>query len=546
MSTKRKGNGSFDTEDIINQVQSIAETDSVTGEQIIEILRESFDSAYREYESMGNKQNSLDLKCETIIDLNSKKGKIKIFRLRDIVENDDDITDDFLQISLEKAKEIDKKAKAGNVLREPVDLEPLFENQLFIRKVVQYFRQRLTEASKKSLLETYQKLIGSIIVGEVEKVENYGVTLNFGKTSAILLRRNMLKTDKFMEGQKNVKVYLESVGTQKNGAKLQISRTCEGFVKKLLEAEVHEIYDGTVEIVKIVRKPGERSKVVVKSNNPNVNPVTACIGTGSIRNSGVSAALNGEKIDIIKYEPNVEMQIIEAMKPCNIIGLHMPDKAGEEAIVVCNNGDSKIAVGKEGVNVVLASRIVNIPLKVMEIDQALANQITFRVASSIQKDNEERLRDELNAHIQDETPVSSVVADKPVETEVSAEPATETTTEVNENKVSEPQVEVKKAEEPVEKIEIRGRARKSIEELEKELEDERNAKKNVQQPTKKKSENKEVKIAPKEVVETKKEDSLPIYSDEEIEYYDEEDEYDSDEDYDYSEEDEIYDTIYNK
>ena len=547
--------GTFKLDEFIDVAQEISETESLTFDQITTILRDCIDKAYRDYRYPTNPKNAQDLLLKTVIDLGSKKGKIKIYECKNIVPTDDDIVDDFVEIDLESAKKISKKAKVGELLMMPVDVEEFLNDQIVIRKISQSFRQKLIEASKRGLLDTYQKQIGQILTGEVEKIENDNVIINFGKTTSILTRKNIIPGERFEVGQKNVLVYLEKVGEQGHQARLIISRTCDGFVKKLLEREVHEIYDGSVVIKNIARKPGVRSKVVVCSTNPNIDAVGSCVGFNSGRNTSISNYLNGEKIDIIKYEENPELMIVEALKPCNIVGIKMPTNKDDEVIVVCNNGERKTAIGIGGVNVLLASKLCNCKIKVMETDEAMREGVDYKTEASIRRElvkpaNDYSTKFE-NIDDEDEEEYSSYydsnIKDlgnsyKDDEIEESFADVTQPT-----EKKAEPNLEKQTKVEPTEeKVEITQVAKRSIEELEKMIDSEKNNKKQ-QTPKKPLQKEKKVEIKKETIEDTKSNvTNLPIYTDEEIDDYDDYEDDDIDSKYEYSEEDEDYDEYYNK
>lgn len=545
MGKKKNPDGSFQITAFMEALEEISKN-GVDAEQVTKILREALDKAYRVTEYPNQDQNQKDLLLETDISLGAKKGRIKMYELKKIVATEDDVEDDFTQISLEEANSREKKKhKVGGFYKEMVDIESKLNDTQFMRRVVTAFRQKLNESYTQLIYEKFYKKVGQIITGEVEKVDDGAVTLNFGMTTSILTRKNMLPNDSFQPGQKNVKVYLERVGSVGgNGARLIINRTSDNFVIRLLESEINEIYDGTVVIKAIARKPGIRSKVVVQSSNPNVQAVGSCIGQGSLRNTQIVSQLSGEKIDIIKYEPNQALMIIEAMKPADIVGIKMPEKEGDDVIVICKSGEKKSSIGKEGINAILASKICNCHITVLDVEEAMSQSLQFVT--------EESIRRQIESTKQVSTPVvhyENYDENNDDENELVETTSTSHSEDVSSTKTSSSiekseQEPVNKVEESPVKVDVLPKANISIEELERRLEDEKNANKKQQANSSNKKKKKENKVEFKQQEIESTSEALPIYDEDELEEYDD---FDDEEDkYEYSELDEDYDEYYNK
>lgn len=527
--------GGFDVKAMVEALSTIEDERSISQEETLEILRQSFEKGYKDFVDPNNAD---DLLAEATLDL--KGGKIHFFDIKNVVE---DVQDDLVEIELDEAREIDPNIQIGDQLKTEVDITTLGEPSLLIRKVANTFKQKMIEANKKALLEKFNSQIGHLISGEVEKVEKGYTVLNFGKTTAVLSAKNSIPGETFKLGE-NVKVYLESVGEKSKNPQLMITRANNEFLVKLFEEEVHDVYDGTVIIKKVSREPGTRAKVAVYSNNPNVDPTGACIGPDGNRIRNICAQLSGEKIDVIKYIENPALFIVEALKPASVIGIRLPNDGSNTATAVVKNQESKVAIGKKGVNVRLASRLVGLSIDVKELDEAMSSKISYRTIEDIKR--EEALKRLSSAEASDDDIVIEPVEEhKPVVDFIPVEtPVDETSTQVEETVAAETEP-VK--EQPVEpKIAIKSKAKISLAELEAQIE---NEKKKGKEAPRKKFNKKNDKSEEGQVVSTKKIEpavpTMPIYTEEELRALDEEededvdsyDEYDDYDDDDYYEDD---------
>lgn len=519
--------GGFDVKAMVEALSTIEDERSISQEETLEILRQSFEKGYKDFVDPNNAD---DLLAEATLDL--KGGKIHFFDIKNVVE---DVQDDLVEIELDEAREIDPNIQIGDQLKTEVDITTLGDPSLLIRKVANTFKQKMIEANKKALLEKFNSQIGHLISGEVEKVEKGYTVLNFGKTTAVLSAKNSIPGETFKLGE-NVKVYLESVGEKSKNPQLMITRANNEFLVKLFEEEVHDVYDGTVIIKKVSREPGTRAKVAVYSNNPNVDPTGACIGPDGNRIRNICAQLSGEKIDVIKYIENPALFIVEALKSASVIGIRLPNDGSNTATAVVKNQESKVAIGKKGVNVRLASRLVGLSIDVKELDEAMSSKISYRTIEDIKR--EEALKRLSSAEASDDDIVIEPVEEhKPVVDFIPVEtPVDETSTQVEETVAAETEP-VK--EQPVEpKIAIKSKAKISLAELEAQIE---NEKKKGKEAPRKKFNKKNDKSEEGQVVSTKKIEpavpTMPIYTEEELRALDEEededvDSYDEYDDYD--------------
>lgn len=544
----------------------VVEDRQVTTEEIHEILRKSIDKAVRDTLYPNSKTGSAkDMHSETDIDFGT--GEITFYQCQDVMK-DEDITDDLYQISVEDAQAHDPSLKEGDVYKEKIDLTKL--DYSFVIRAIQYFMNGLRAASKQALVKLYSNRIGQIITGTVETNEGRYTTLSFNKVNATLIPQQSIPGEEFAPGER-VKVLLKDIGntdnTNSKAPQLIISRTDPKFLVRLFEQEIPDIADGSVQIKGCVREPGIRAKVSVWSDNPNVDPTGACIGSDGQRIKDICAQIHNEKIDVIKYYANRYLYVAEALKPATVVGVEfLEDQPVEEnkmpkAIAVVKNEESKIAIGKKGVNVRLASRLTGYSIDIKELDAAMAEHITYENIDKIRRDEAlKNLSDELanapedeetvlpdeetvtpdtneaeapavqntEAPVAEETPVSEAKPnEEPVKEEekpAAAEaPVNEAKTEEKPVTEAKP-IEPKKEEEPVEHIEIKNKARISLDKLEAEIEAEKK-KKSVSSsyPHFKKNNNKKDEDKDEDEKKSNVQNAMPIYTEEEIKEMDEED-----------------------
>ena len=395
--------------DFLGSLTSLAEARGINKEQIVDILQESFQVAFsKKFEDelninkFGNKTSSKeDVKLPPALircDFDFKKGTINIYRQWE-VRLDDDIEDDFIQIPSDDPKVIEKGLKVGDFYEEELDFTSLEKG--YVEKFISNFKQKISKAEKDALIETYKGKIGEIVNGVVTKVDPHSVIieLNIGKYSATLNEKDWIGNEIFTVGE-SVKVFIKGIGKDsrdsKSGNLVQISRSCNGFLEKLFESEIHEIYDGTVIIKGVARIAGKRSKIAVYAINPDVDPCGACIGPNGSRIQAIVSQLGRqnknnerEKIDVINYHENKGLYLAEALKPGEVIGIQFsPDYS--EAKVVCENGTESAAIGKQGQNLKLATALLKMSkISVLSEDDANKENLEYTPISVFETEEKE-------------------------------------------------------------------------------------------------------------------------------------------------------------
>lgn len=525
-------------------------------------LNKKFENELKIVKNSKSKTSNLNKDGEKLpsalirVDCNLDKAKINVYHQFNIL-NDDDITDDFIEMSIEEAKTKDPKAVVGGVYEEEIPFETLTKKDVDI--FISTFRQAISAAEKEALYHDFADKIGTIYTGEVEKFDDHIRTciVNLGKTKIMLQRKDLIGDETFRTGD-TIKVYIADIAKdEKKNYQIKASRSCPEFLAKLFETEVNEIQDGTVKIIKIARKAGVRSKVAVYSSDPNVDPSGACIGRQGERIHKIVDQLgNGkEKIDVILYHLDLGVYLSEILKPGEVIGIDL-DEANKSAVVICKNDTMRLAVGQGGCNIGLAKYLTGLEkIQIYNDSEAIEKGITsykpieeFIANDNLLKSEEEKKRfreaniklNEARKNSDDEnvdTPLFNEEELNDEEIEIEESPVEEIKEEkANETSIVETKQEEKK-EERVEVLEREVKTTTTLEMLEKSLEEEKKNKKdasNKKSSFKKKEEKKEDKK--EEVEENKNVQKMDIYTEEELQEFENEDAENDFDDYDdYSE-----------
>ena len=550
----------MDATKFLEALEEIAEAKGISKEAIITALKESLKKALEKQICDGYLVEGVDVRVQ----ITEQPAEIKMEYVRKVVE---EVEDDILEISLEDANK-GKKGKKYVVGDEyVVETSPDEMARLTALTVKSVLRQKLAEAEKVSLYEVYKDKIGEMITGVVEKCDDRGAVVNVGRSSLYLTRRDLIG-DEMLESGSPVRLYVSNVTGAESGKSpmVRVSRADPGFLRRLFEEEVREIYDGTVIIKNLAREAGIRSKLAVYSNDINVDPVSCCIGqNGSVIQKIVAQLGNSrekEKIDIIQYSPNDALFIIDALRPAQIlkIGVYTDENGKKCAVAIVPDGQLSLAIGRKGANVRVASKLTECHIDIKE--ESMANEVSVELKTIEQIQEEEKLRvqkekyERYLSQIKSERATQSalesgVEKSKPqVISDEDIKPSEEEKApEIPEEKPAE---EEKAPEIPEEKPATKTtvvRTTTSIDALEAALDNEKQKEnfKATQKTSKRPRKIEEEEVAHEEAKPEEVKPKMAIYTDEELaelakeeEYY--EDDYeDSDEDIDYDEFDEYYD-----
>lgn len=298
------------------------------------------------------------------VNMDRETGAIEVYAAKTVVE---DVQDDATEISLEKALMISSKHAVGDVIN--VEITPKNFGRIAAQQARSVIVQTIKEEEKKALFEHFYCKEKDVVTGVVQRYvgKNISVSLD-DKMDALLMENEQIKTEHYKPTDR-IKLYIVEVKDTNRGPKVIVSRTHPELVKRLFEKEVTEVADGTVEIKSISREAGSRSKIAVWSNNPNVDPVGACVGMNGNRVNTIVDDLKGEKIDIITWCEDPAVFIENALSPSKVISVDV-DEEEKSARVVVPDYQLSLAIGKEGQNARLAARLTGYKIDIKSETQA--------------------------------------------------------------------------------------------------------------------------------------------------------------------------------
>lgn len=313
-------------------------------------------------------------------------GEIELFVFKDVLE-DSEIEDTERQISLKDALELDPGAALGDSIGMKLDAEEF--GRIDAQMAKQIIIQKVREAERDIVVSEYSDKQGEIVTGMVQRFERGDIVVDLGRAEGLIFKKEQVRREGYRQGERIRSIILD-VKCDNRGAQVILSRSHPAFLVKLFEAEVPEIYEGIVEIKSIAREPGDRTKIAVYSNNPDVDPVGACVGIKGSRVQSVVQELKGEKIDIVHYAEDPAMFVKNTLAPAQITRVLM-DEEEKSLEVIVPEDQLSLAIGRKGQNVRLAAKLVGWKIDIVTDDQVAAGD-----TASLSP--EEALQKELQAH----------------------------------------------------------------------------------------------------------------------------------------------------
>ena len=334
----------IDNKELILALEELEKEKGIKKEEILESIRTALITAYkRNFDALDN----VDVKID------EQTGATHVFSVKEIVE---DARDEVLEISLKDAQKINKDLGIGDSVE--VEIVPRDFGRIAAQTAKQVIIQKLRETERNIVYNEYNERKGEIVTGLVQKADKHIVVLDLGKLEGIMLPKDQIPTEHYKVNDK-IKGYIVDVERGEKGAPQAIvSRTHPDFVRKLLEFEIPEIYEGLIEIKSVSRDPGSRSKVAVYSQNENIDPVGSCVGQRGVRIQNVINELHGEKIDIIEWNADPSIFISSALLPAQIMAVDIKEDERFAQVIVPDNQLS-LAIGKAGQNARLAAKLTN-------------------------------------------------------------------------------------------------------------------------------------------------------------------------------------------
>ena len=298
------------------------------------------------------------------VQMDSQTCEYHVYQEKEIVEQaEDPVT----QMSLSSAKMIDSKYELGDIIN--IEVKSKEFGRIATQNAKNVILQKIREEERKVLYDEYYSKEKDVVTGIVQRYAGKNISINLGKVDAVLNESEQVKGETFQPTER-IKVYVLEVKSTNRGPKILVSRTHPELVKRLFESEVMEVKDGIVEIKSIAREAGSRTKIAVWSNDPDVDPVGACVGMNGARVNTIVKELRGEKIDIINWSDNPAILVENALSPAKVISV-MADPDEKEASVIVPDGQLSLAIGKEGQNARLAAKLTGYKIDIKSETQAI-------------------------------------------------------------------------------------------------------------------------------------------------------------------------------
>ena len=341
--------------ELMGALDELEREKNISKETLLDAIEQSLIQAYKNH--FGKADN-------VHVTINRETGDFSVYADRKVVEFVEDPAE---EVSLVEAQKQNTNAEVGDILKVPVHSDKF--GRIATQNAKNVILQKIREEERKVLFDQYHGNEKEVVTGIVQRVVGHNVSVNLGKADAILAENEQVKGETFKPTER-IKVYILEVKDTPKGPRILVSRTHPGLVKRLFESEVAEVKDGTVEIKSIAREAGSRTKIAVWSNDPNVDPVGACVGMNGARVGAVVNELRGEKIDIINWSDNPAILIENALSPAKVISV-MADPDERTASVIVPDYQLSLAIGKEGQNARLAARLTGYKIDIKNETQAI-------------------------------------------------------------------------------------------------------------------------------------------------------------------------------
>ncbi len=352
----------MDTATLIESFADFAKQKNIDRPTMIRILEDVF-------RNMIRKKFVTDDNFDIIV--NADKGDLEIWRFREIVDDDSEDIWEHDKISLSEAKKIEPDFEVGEEVAEEIHLEDFGRRAVTTAR--QTLMQKVKDLEKDIIFQKYKDIVGEIISGEVYQTLSREVLLIDAEGNEISIPRNeQIPKDRYRKGE-SVRAIVHKVEMVNGNPKIILSRSSPVFLERLFEQEVPEVYDGLITIKKVVREPGERAKVAVESYDDRIDPVGACVGMKGSRIHAVVRELQNENIDVINYTENLELYISRALSPAKITNIKI-DKENGRVSVHLRPEQVSLAIGKGGLNIRLASRLVDMEIDVFRETDGIAEE----------------------------------------------------------------------------------------------------------------------------------------------------------------------------
>ena len=344
--------------ELLEALEQVEKEKNISKETLLEAIENSLLTACKNH--FGKADN-------VKVTINPNTGDFAVYAEKEVVEAlDPEENDPLLQISLAKARMMDPKYTVGDIVQVPIKSKEF--GRIATQNAKNVILQKIREEERKVLYKEYFSMEKEVMTGTVTRFLGRNISINLGRVDAILNESEQVKGE-VLTPTDRIKVYILEVKDTPKGPRVSVSRTHPDLVKRLFEEEVAEVKDGIVEIKAIAREAGSRTKIAVASNDPNVDPVGACVGVNGARVNSIVNELKGEKIDIINWDDNPAFLIENALSPAKVICV-VADEDEKEAQVIVPDYQLSLAIGKEGQNARLAARLTGYKIDIKSETQA--------------------------------------------------------------------------------------------------------------------------------------------------------------------------------
>ena len=363
----------MNNKEFIKALKDICEEKNISEEVIFDGMTQALQKAYTKETGLPNIR----------IEIDKTTGEIKGFSYQKVVteysDGSDDEDDDSVEILLEDAKKIIPDIKPGETIEEEVSLKDFCRVATMTAK--QILVQKVREAERQSIMSEFEDKEGELLVGTLSREDATNYYVDLGRMHGVLPKKELIPGESLAMGS-SIKVYVTKIDNTGKSPLILLSRSHYGFVKRLLEKEIPELSDGTVMLYSVARDPGSRSKIAVYSEDQSIDAVGACIGEKGSRINNITKELNGEKIDVVKYDKDPIQFIKNALSPAKNVKVYILDEKKKEALAVAEGDNLSLAIGRKGQNVKLAARLTHYRIDVKTEEQIKEENIDLTNALS--------------------------------------------------------------------------------------------------------------------------------------------------------------------
>lgn len=343
------------SKELVGALDTLEKEKGIKKEIVIDALEAALTSAYKR--NYGQAQN-------VEVDFDQKKGDVHVYAVKKVV---DQVYDSRLEVSLDDALQVSRGYELGDDIK--FEVTPKNFGRIAAQTAKQVIMQRVREAERSLIFDQYSQYENEIITGEVERQDNRFVYVNLGNVEAVMSRQDQMPNETYRMHDR-IKVYVTRVENAAKGPQVFVSRTDSGLLKRLFEEEIPEIYDGTVEIMSIAREAGDRAKVAVRSNNPDVDPVGTSVGPRGQRVQAIVSELDGENMDIVEWTDDEAKFIANALNPAEVIDVIFDENNERACTVIVPDYQLSLAIGKRGQNARLAAKLTGYKIDIKSETEA--------------------------------------------------------------------------------------------------------------------------------------------------------------------------------